>query len=55
MIEAMIAIIFALILYFSAKKKDNASDTEAAMIAAAAGAVGSVSDWTNGSGPNVKP
>lgn len=37
MIELILAIIMALISYFTAKKKGNASDTQAAAVAAAAG------------------
>lgn len=37
MIQLIIALIMALISYFTAKKKGNASDTQAALAAAAAG------------------
>lgn len=37
MIELIIALIMALISYFTAKKKGNANDTQAALAAAAAG------------------
>lgn len=37
MVELIIALIMALISYFTAKKKGNASDTQAALAAAAAG------------------